>query len=329
MHFGQFGGNLLDLSGEGNSEGGFSGFNSVLVFADFLPVLALLELSDSVVLEGFDVSGGASDDVLVIDDLGVVLREESGDGSDLFDLLLSLGLDVSDGLLAGGFLILSELLNVGLELVEDSEDLGEDLLVGEALALGELEEGGDEGGHGVVGVLEHGLEFVDLVAEGFNLNEGLAVLGEQFVGDDVLEGLDDHQFLLGFNAVDSVLLVGSVDAFLEGLELLLGGGELSAVGDLAIGEHFIVGVGSVGSGLGGEDVGLDFLDVGFLESGAGTASGDQVVDELIEFLVGFIGGGAHLGDQKANLVFVLSGGFIHLDELVHNSVIGHSFRTRT
>ena len=274
MHFGQFGGNLFDLSGEGVSEVAFSGLDTVLVLADFLPVLALLELSDFVVLEGCDVSGGSSDDVLVIDDLGVVVREESGDGSDLFDLLLSLGLDVSDGLLAGGFLGLSELLDVDLELVEDSEDLGKDLLVGEALSLGELEEGGDEGGHGVVGVLEHSLELVDLVAEGFNLNEGLAVFGEQFVGDDVLEGLDDDQFLLGFDAVDSVLLVGSVDAFLQGLELLLGSGELTAVGDLATGERFIVGAGCVGSGLGGEDVGLDFLDVGFLESGTGTASGD-------------------------------------------------------
>ncbi len=70
-----------------------------MVLADFLRVLALLELSDSVVFRRFDVSGGGSDNVLFIEELGVVLSEKSGDGSNLFDLLLNLRLDVSDGLL--------------------------------------------------------------------------------------------------------------------------------------------------------------------------------------------------------------------------------------
>ena len=269
----QFGGDRADLGAESLSEGSFFSLDTVLVLADFLPVLVFRSLSDGVLLEELDVSGGGFNDGSVLGNLGFDFLEELGDGSDLDDLLLGLDLQVVDGFHAVSFLSLSEGGDGGVELAEHGEDLAEGVLVGEASAFGHGEEGGDEGAHAVVGVGEHGLEFSDLVVESLDLDEALAllVLGDQFVGDDVLEDLDDDQFLLGFDSEVSVVFVGLGNLGLELGELLLTGGEVSAVLDFFVLFGFIVGLGLVGGGSGFENVSLDLGEVGGLDGVTGSA----------------------------------------------------------
>jgi len=61
----QFGGDRVDLSAESLSEGSFFSLDTVLVLADFLPVLVFSGLSDGVLLEELDVSSGSFNDGFV------------------------------------------------------------------------------------------------------------------------------------------------------------------------------------------------------------------------------------------------------------------------